>query len=69
MLPSNVAGRTKKSVTAIVLFIAYCTGNASGAQVFQSKDAPRYIPGLTACAIMFGVEAALMVMWRAYCKK
>ncbi|RDW84269.1 hypothetical protein BP6252_01859 [Coleophoma cylindrospora] len=66
MLPSNVAGRTKKSVTATVLFVAYCTGNAVGAQVFQAKDAPRYIPGLTVCAIMFGVEFVLMGLWRTY---
>ncbi|KAF9878393.1 hypothetical protein CkaCkLH20_03885 [Colletotrichum karsti] len=66
MLPSNVAGRTKKSVTATVLFVSYCTGNAIGAQVFQAKDAPRYIPGLTVCAILFGVEAVLMSLWRLH---
>ncbi|KAH7410564.1 major facilitator superfamily domain-containing protein [Cadophora sp. MPI-SDFR-AT-0126] len=65
-LPSNVAGRTKKSVTSALLFIAYCVGNAIGAQVFQAKDAPRYIPGLTVCGVMYGVEFTLMVCWRTY---
>lgn len=68
ILPSNVAGRTKKSVTATVLFIAYCTGNAIGAQLFQAKDAPTYIHGLTACGVLFGVEFILMGIWRTYCK-
>lgn len=68
ILPSNVAGRTKKSVTATVLFIAYCTGNSIGAQIFQAKDAPRYLPGLTACGILFGVEFIMMAIWRFYCK-
>jgi MFS transporter, ACS family, allantoate permease len=68
ILPSNIAGRTKKSVTSAVLFIAYCTGNAIGAQVFQAKDAPRYITGLTVCAIFYGVETVLMLTWRYYCE-
>lgn len=67
-MPSNVAGRTKKSVTATVLFIAYCVGNAIGAQVFQDKDAPRYIPGIIVCASMYGLEFTLMGCWRTYCK-
>lgn len=68
ILPSNIAGRTKKSVTSAILFIAYCTGNAIGAQVFQAKDAPRYITGLTVCAIFYGVETVLMLTWRYYCE-
>ncbi|KII84837.1 hypothetical protein PLICRDRAFT_167211 [Plicaturopsis crispa FD-325 SS-3] len=65
-LPSNVAGRTKKSVTATVLFVAYCAGNAIGAQIFQAKDAPRYTPALITCAAMYGLEFVLMGSWRAY---
>ena len=67
-LPSNVAGRTKKSVTATLLFIGYCVGNAVGAQVMQAKDAPRYIKGITVCASMYGLEFVSMGLWRTYCK-
>lgn len=67
ILPSNVAGRTKKSVTATGLFVGYCTGNAIGAQLFNAKDAPRYIPGLTGCAIVYGIELMLMAGWRTWC--
>lgn len=67
-LPSNVAGRTKKTVTATVLFIAYCIGNAVGAQMFVASDAPKYIKGLTACAVLYCVEFCSMASWRFYCK-
>lgn len=66
MLPSNVAGRTKKSITATGLFIGYCAGNAVGAQLFQEKDAPKYIPGLTGCAVVYGIEFTLMILWRSW---
>ncbi|KAF4464782.1 major facilitator superfamily transporter [Fusarium albosuccineum] len=65
-LPSNVAGRTKKTVTATILFIAYCVGNAVGAQMFVASDAPRYIRGLTACAVLYCVEFCSMATWRFY---
>ncbi|KAF5597496.1 major facilitator superfamily transporter [Fusarium subglutinans] len=65
-LPSNVAGRTKKTVTATTIFVAYCVGNAVGAQMFVASDAPRYIRGLTACAILYCVEFLSMASWRFY---
>lgn len=68
LLPSNVAGRTKKSVTSTILLIAYCAGNCIGAQVFQDKDAPMYIPAIVVCAVMYAVEFVLMVVWRFYCE-
>jgi hypothetical protein len=67
-LPSNVAGRTKKTVTSTVLFIGYCVGNAVGAQMFVASDAPKYIRGITACAILYCVEFCCMATWRFYCE-
>lgn len=69
LLPSNVAGRTKKSVTSTLLLVAYCAGNCIGAQVFQSKDAPTYTPAIVVCATMYGVEFVSMAVWRMYCKR
>ncbi|KAJ9156304.1 Major facilitator superfamily transporter [Pleurostoma richardsiae] len=66
LLPSNVAGRTKKSVTGTVMFIAYCTGNSIGAQTFQAKWAPRYIPAIIICGVMYGLECVLFISWRFY---
>ncbi|KAF7336770.1 MFS general substrate transporter [Mycena venus] len=66
MLSTNVAGRTKKSVISIVIFIAYCFGNAVGAQVFQAKWAPRYRPSTIVLSVMFALEFILMAVWRVY---
>ncbi|KAL4769412.1 hypothetical protein BDW60DRAFT_218992 [Aspergillus nidulans var. acristatus] len=52
-LPSNVAGRTKKTVISTVLFIAYCVGNAVGAQMMIPSDAPKYTRGITACGVLY----------------
>lgn len=67
-LPSNVAGRTKKTVTSTVVFIAYCIGNAIGAQMFVPSDAPKYIRGITACGVLYCVEFCCMCCWRFYCE-
>ncbi|KAJ7678988.1 MFS general substrate transporter [Mycena polygramma] len=66
MLSTNVAGRTKKSVVSMVLFTAYCFGNAVGGQIFQAKWAPRYRPSTVILSIMFALEFILMVLWRIY---
>jgi hypothetical protein len=67
-VPSNVAGRTKKTVTTTVLFVAYSTGAAIGGQILRPEDAPKYIKGLTASGILYGVEFVGMLLWRTYCK-
>lgn len=66
-LPSNVAGRTKKTVTSTVVFVAYCVGNAVGAQMLVPSDAPKYLRGLTACGAMYVLEFISIVCWRLYC--
>ena len=99
LIPSNVAGRTKKTLVASATFVGYvssnthtphtldgtsspfpsspldrvisCTpsqsvGNMTGSQIFQTKDAPRYISGTIGCAICFGAECILISAWRLY---
>ncbi|KAL4862598.1 hypothetical protein BDV12DRAFT_207098 [Aspergillus spectabilis] len=65
-LPSNIAGRTKKTVVSTILFIAYCVGNAVGAQMFVPSDAPKYVRGITACGVLYCVEFCSMGAWRCY---
>ncbi|KAL2822888.1 major facilitator superfamily domain-containing protein [Aspergillus granulosus] len=65
-LPSNIAGRTKKTVVSTILFIAYCVGNAVGAQIMTPSDAPKYTRGITTCGILYVVEFCSMGAWRAY---
>lgn len=37
-----------------------------GAQVFRTKDAPRYISGTIACAVCFLLQAFVILLWRFY---
>lgn len=43
---SNVAGQTKKSFTAALIFVAYCVGNIVGPQLIRSQTKPRHYPEL-----------------------
>ncbi|RYP16122.1 hypothetical protein DL765_005323 [Monosporascus sp. GIB2] len=53
---ANTAGATKKSAIMSVYNAAASTGNIIGPLVFDSRDAPEYLPGLRA---MLGVFVAL----------
>ncbi|KAI0110780.1 MFS general substrate transporter [Nemania sp. FL0031] len=64
LIPSNVAGRTKRTITSSFTFVGYCVGNIVGSQIFNYKDAPRYIPGTIGCAIAFGLEFFIILLWR-----
>ncbi|RDW63551.1 hypothetical protein BP6252_11096 [Coleophoma cylindrospora] len=64
LLPSNVAGRTKKTVVSSMTFLAYCIGNIAGSFVFKTSDAPRYVSGTIACSICFALEFGIILAWR-----
>ncbi|KAI1413528.1 MFS general substrate transporter [Hypoxylon sp. FL1857] len=64
LVPSNVAGRTKRTVMSTITFIGYCVGNMTGPQIFQAKDAPRYIPGIVTCAACLTTQIVVIFLWR-----
>ncbi|KAH0282550.1 MFS general substrate transporter, partial [Aureobasidium sp. EXF-3399] len=64
LVPSNTAGRTKRTFTSSFTFVGYCVGNMAGSQIFKAKDAPYYVPDVVGCAICFGLEFAVLVAWR-----
>ncbi|KAI0841437.1 MFS general substrate transporter [Hypoxylon sp. FL0890] len=64
LVPSNIAGRTKKTMMSTATFVGYCVGNMIGPQIFQAKDAPRYIPGIVACAVCLAVQTIVVFIWR-----
>ncbi|KAJ6164221.1 MFS general substrate transporter [Penicillium chermesinum] len=66
LIPSNVAGKTKQSVISSMTMIGYCVGNMGGAQIFKTKDAPRYVSGTVACSICFALEALVILAWRLW---
>jgi hypothetical protein len=47
MISSNIAGYTKKQLSAAVVFIGFCIGNAVGPQTFINSEARKYLLLLT----------------------
>lgn len=66
LIPSNVAGRTKKTIISSATFLGYCVGNMCGSQIFKSKDAPRYVPGTVGACVCLGADFLLISAWRGY---
>ncbi|XXG96671.1 hypothetical protein Hte_002961 [Hypoxylon texense] len=64
IIPSNVGGRTKRTVIMAFSFLGYCSGNMVGSQIFLAKDAPRYVPAIIACAGCLGLQMLVVLMWR-----
>ncbi|KAJ2978312.1 hypothetical protein NUW58_g7537 [Xylaria curta] len=69
MISSNVAGSTKKQLTASILFIGYCIGNIIGPQTFLKSEAPHYRSAYIAMLVGYSVKLASIVvlyiyMWR-----
>jgi len=44
----------------------YCVGNIIGAKIFLASDAPKYLKGLTACAIVMAVNTVNICCWWTY---
>lgn len=80
---TNVAGRTKKSVSnallmsfcesphlAIPSLIADCAGNLIGPQTFRQKDAPGFAPALiTVIAVNVVVMFLMCLLWWMYVRE
>lgn len=37
-----------------------------GAQIFRTKDAPRYVAGTATCCACFGLEVFVIILWRLW---
>ncbi|WVQ66637.1 uncharacterized protein L199_004822 [Kwoniella botswanensis] len=66
LMSINSAGRTKKSFMSACTFITYCVGNMIGSQTFRPNDAPRYLHGLMASAILMAAELVWLCVWWYY---
>ncbi|KAI0468932.1 allantoate permease [Xylaria cf. heliscus] len=70
MISSNVAGSTKKQLTAVILFIGYCVGNIIGPQTFLQREAPGYHSAYIAMLVGYSVKLVSIIvlyiyMWRS----
>ena len=64
LVTRNIAGQTKKSTTMAMVFIGWAVGNLIAPQIFQEKDAPRYLSGFVVHIVVYGVYIALVIVTR-----
>ncbi|KAI1176454.1 allantoate permease [Nemania sp. FL0916] len=69
MVSSNIAGSTKKQLTAVILFTGYCIGNIIGPQTFLEREAPHYRSAYVAMLVGYTVKLVSVLvlylyMWR-----
>ncbi|KAL3433715.1 MFS general substrate transporter [Aspergillus tetrazonus] len=66
LITSNVGGLTKKATVSAMLFLAYCTGNIIGPQLFLDKEAPKYPTGLRGVLVGFALAILFLVLLYIY---
>ena len=66
MVSSNVAGYTKKQLTAAILFTGYCVGNIIGPQTFRSSEAPHYHSAYVAMLVGYVVKLVAVITLYVY---
>ncbi len=66
MVSSNIAGYTKKQLTAAILFTGYCVGNIIGPQTFKTSDAPAYHSAYVAMLIGYIIKLVSIIVLYLY---
>ncbi|KAL4958884.1 MFS general substrate transporter [Aspergillus stella-maris] len=66
LITSNVGGFTKKATVSAMLFVAYCTGNIIGPQLFLDNEAPKYPTGLKGVLTGFALTIFFLVLLYIY---
>lgn len=61
---SNTSGHTKKSTINAMTLASFSIGNIIGAETFQPKDAPGYIPGKIAIMVLLTVQLGVSFLLR-----
>ncbi|KAG4033012.1 hypothetical protein MFRU_005g00360 [Monilinia fructicola] len=66
IVSSNVAGYTKKQLTAAVIFIGFCAGNIAGPQTFITSEAPGYRTAYLSMLIAYSIKLAMAILLYIY---
>ena len=66
LVQSNYRGVTKKLTITALLFLAYCTGNIVGPQLFKAEEAPTYSTGFRTIMICYALVAGSAMILRGY---
>ncbi|KAI0780563.1 MFS general substrate transporter [Trametes elegans] len=62
---SNTSGHTKKNTVNAITLVTFSVANIVGAEIFQPKDAPAYIPAKTAIMVLTTAQLfiSLLIRW------
>lgn len=63
LITSNVGGFTKKATVSAMLFIAYCTGNIIGPQLFLTRESPNYPVSIAAITSLRTQSLVMLTLW------
>ncbi|KAG5984062.1 hypothetical protein E4U55_006197 [Claviceps digitariae] len=66
LVQANFRGVTKKMTMTAMQFIAYCTGNIVGPQLFRQQEAPTYESAFKGIMICYALVMVLAVVLRFY---
>ncbi|KAK1231924.1 hypothetical protein PQX77_004943 [Marasmius sp. AFHP31] len=66
LVTSNVAGQTKKQVTAAMIWLGACVGNISGPFFYRGQDAPYYRLGIGSMLVSNCIELCIFLVLRLY---
>ncbi|PNP42011.1 hypothetical protein TGAMA5MH_06190 [Trichoderma gamsii] len=64
LVTRNIAGQTKKGITMTMVFVGWAVGNMVAPQIFQQKDAPRYLTGFVVHCAIYGTYILLVILTR-----
>lgn len=64
LISRNIAGQTKKSTAITMTFVGWAASNMAAPQIFQEKDAPRYIRGFVVHLVVYGVYIVMVAITR-----
>ncbi|PVH74047.1 MFS general substrate transporter [Cadophora sp. DSE1049] len=64
LISRNIAGRTKKSISLSMTFIAWAAGNMTAPQIFQASDQPRYQKGFIAHFCLYVLFNIILLVTR-----
>lgn len=69
---ANMVGQSKRALTLGMMTVGGAFGGIISGNIFQQKDAPRYIPGLVICMVFQGITICLIIknfIWFTRCNR
>lgn len=66
IMTTNIAGHTKRAITNGLWFVFYAGGNVAGANIFFTRESPRYFSALTGLIVCYIAMILIALFLRQY---